>query len=246
MINCCKHWFEIDSFLFSTSQSINIDPSDVVGSATNAPEIADDNANTEIRVGTPAIDVVGTTVQKSDSDLEISPDGKATNVVTIEPTTVSDEHCAGESVIVTEEPIGDDIASLDAAVAKLNSEVLSLRQQSEAKARLDEIVQAAEIASLDAAVAKLNSEVRDLVRQSSEDVKGTSGGAIPKIRENQYFDYSLYRESSTSPPPHPLTTYRWEDIKREKEKVQRELTVICLFRPHATPSIHCTQHTHTH
>lgn len=123
---------------------------------------------------------------------------------------------------VASESISDDIASLDAAVAELNSAVLSLRQESEANAKLEEIVEAADIASLDAAVEKLNGEVRDLVE---EEDRAASGGAIPKARDNRYFDYSLYRESSVSPPPHPLTTYRWEDIKREKEKVQRELTV---------------------
>lgn len=158
-------------------------------------------------------------------------DDKLSDVV--KETISSNDHSAGAS-----ESIGDDIASLDAAVAKLNSEVLSLRQESEAKANLDKITQAADIASLDAAVEKLNSEVRELVRQSSVDDKCATGGggAIPKIRDNKYFDYSLYRESSTSPPPHPLTTYRWEDIKREKEKVQRELTVnFCLT--HLSPSI---------
>lgn len=38
--------------------------------------------------------------------------------------------------------------------------------------------------------------------------------------ENKYFDYSLYREASSSPPPKPPITYRWEDVKREKEKVR--------------------------
>lgn len=184
--------------------------------------IADDVSAQTVDAETSVADVVDRRVQESGSDLETNLDGKANDDP--KERILSNEQCASESAIVSEF-IGDGIASLDAAVAKLNSEVLSLTQQSETKAQLDEIVQAAEIASLDAAVEKLNSEVRDLVRQSSEEGIGASGGAIPKTRDNSYFDYSLYRETSASPPPHPLTTYRWEDIKREKEKVQRELTV---------------------
>lgn len=213
-------------------QSINVELSVAVESTTDSTTIVD-NANTQTVSETPVIDIVSTNVQERDSDLVANLDGKPNDDdgdAAIE-AIVSDEHCA-----VASESISDDIASLDAAVAKLNSEVLSLRQESEAKAKLDEIVQAADIASLDAAVEKLNSEVRDLVGQSTEEDRAASGGAIPKATDNRYFDYSLYRESSTSPPPHPLSTYRWEDIKREKEKVQRELTVNFYsinFRPRA-------------
>lgn len=200
---------------------------------TESAIIADD-ANIQIETETPVIDVISTRVQDGSSDLVTNLDGEAKNAATAavdvvdhKETILSDGHCAIDSGIdntVAIEPISD-IASLDAAVAKLNSEVLSLHEESETKAKLDEITQAADIASLDAAVEKLNSEVLDLLRQTSDEDKSACSGAIPKTRDNKYFDYSLYREASTSPPPHPLTTYRWEDIKREKEKVQRELTV---------------------
>lgn len=181
------------------------------------------------------IDIVDdTTVQPRDNDLVTETDGN-------QVTHSRDEHCA-----IASEALADDIASLDAAVAKLNSEVLSLHRESEAQAKLDEITQAADIASLDAAVEQLNSQVLDLVWQTpQEDTRGTAyvtAGAIQKV-ENQYFDYSFYRESSASPPPHPLSTYRWEDIKREKEKVQRELTVNLNFTLLHTNTTH-TQSAH--
>lgn len=202
---------------------MNIELSVAVESTADVNETIVEDANTQTVSETPVIDIVSTTVQAKDGGLVADIDGRANDAAVIE-TIVSDEHCGIDSAVASES-IRDDIASLDAAVAELNSEVLSLRQESDAKAKLDEIVQAADIASLDAAVEKLNSEVRDLVEQSTGEDRVATSGAIPKIRDNRYFDYSLYRESSTSPPPHPLSTYRWEDIKREKEKVQRELTV---------------------
>lgn len=226
---------------FVRLKSINIELPAIVESAPDSTTDAD-IANTRTVSEPPAIDVVSTGVQERDSDLGTRSDGKAIDEDDKE-TILIDEHCAVDSAHASE-AIGGDIASLDAAVAKLNSEVLSLRQESETKAKLDEIVQAAEIASLDAAVEKLNSEVRELVGQSSVDDKAATGGVIPKTRDNRYFDYSLYRETSTSPPPHPLTTYRWEDIKREKEKVQRELTVNFYFGTHLPTPSHPHAHLH--
>lgn len=135
---------------------------------------------------------------------------------------------ASNSVVVA------DISVIDDALAKLNSEVLSLYEtNSDANTSVPvdsisaNLIEAAQdIATLDQAVANLNSEVQSFVKQEKNKCET---GAVPKCDkltalkadDNKYFDYSLYRESSTSPPPHPPNTYRWEDIKREKEKVRQ-------------------------
>lgn len=130
-----------------------------------------------------------------------------------------DAHCATASSTSESE---NNLRKLDEAVAKLNSEVKSLEtetgipvtyiQRLPTDAEIVGIADPDHIASLDAAVAKLNDEVQSLV----------SGG-------NKYFDISLYRESSTSPPPHPITTYRWEDVRRDKEKVIKVNVSSCNF-----------------
>lgn len=111
---------------------------------------------------------------------------------------------------------------LDDAIEKLKTEVRGLdeaaaqykvsKQPTVARKPTDaEIVGIADpekIAALDAAVANLRNEARSLAETSNV-----------KRRGHEYFDYSLYRAKSNSPPPHPLNTYRWEDLKRDREKV---------------------------
>lgn len=126
-----------------------------------------------------------------------------------------------------------DLSSLDAALDNLNDQVTSLLDE----ASISNVKSDSPDAPLDEALSILNSEVLSLLKESrkiqdelkkardtkeTESIKtdsrcgsrcGSSQGG------NQYFDYSIYRESSQSPPPHPLITYRWEDIRRDKEKV---------------------------
>lgn len=66
-------------------------------------------------------------------------------------------------------------------------------------------------------------EIRSILKSSivtSLDAKKEEEATKANAEDNKYFDYSLYRESSSSPPPKPLVTYRWEDVKRDKEKVR--------------------------
>lgn len=123
-----------------------------------------------------------------------------------------------------------DVSSLDAALDNLNDQVTSLLEESNIKSDSPD-------APLDEALATLNSEVLGLLKESrkiqdelqkTNETKGAdskvgsrngSSQAINRKEGNQYFDYNLYRETSASPPPHPLNTYRWEDIRRDKEKV---------------------------
>lgn len=148
--------------------------------------------------------------QAEESDLVTETEAVEGNVASnVEESISVDAHCA-----TTSSESENNLRKLDEAVAKLNSEVRSLEaetgipvtfiQRLPSDAEIVGIADPEHIASLDAAVAKLNDEVKSLV---------SSG--------NKYFDVSLYRESSTSPPPHPLTTYKWEDVKREKEKVTK-------------------------
>lgn len=99
-------------------------------------------------------------------------------------------------------------APLDAALATLNSEVLGLLQES--RKIQDELKKANDVKDLDS---KCGSKIGSRASSKHGSVSGSRGGL------NQYFDYSQYRERSISPPPHPLITYKWEDIKRDKEKV---------------------------
>lgn len=124
-----------------------------------------------------------------------------------------------------------ELSSLDAALDNLNDQVTSLLDEA------SNIKSESPDAPLDEALATLNNEVLGLLKESrkiqdelqkTNDTKGSdskvgsrcgSSQAINREGKNQYFDYNLYRESSASPPPHPLNTYRWEDIRRDKEKV---------------------------
>lgn len=115
-----------------------------------------------------------------------------------------------------------ELSSLDAALDDLNDNVRSLIEEQDAKQN-DHSPEA----KLDEALATLNTEVLDLLKESRKiqdelQSSSSSKGAVHKD-SNKYFDYSLYRESSISPPPHPPITYRWEDIRRDKEKVRFHL-----------------------
>lgn len=123
--------------------------------------------------------------------------------------------------------------SLDAALDNLNEQVSSLLDANSAA----NVKSNAPDAPLDEALATLNNEVLGLLKESriiqdelkkASDSKGLSSKngsrsglnqAVDRKGDNQYFDYSLYRERSASPPPYPLITYRWEDVRREKERV---------------------------
>ncbi|XP_031640007.1 uncharacterized protein LOC116351986 isoform X2 [Contarinia nasturtii] len=124
------------------------------------------------------------------------------------------------------------LSSLDAALDNLNDQVTSLLDEAQAS----NIKSDSPDAPLDEALAILNSEVLGLLKESrkvQDELKKASNETDKKLGTNsrcgsshgidqkdgnQYFDYSLYREQSQSPPPHPLITYRWEDIRRDKEK----------------------------
>lgn len=128
-----------------------------------------------------------------------------------------------------------DLSSLDAALDNLTAQVTSLLDENSASTVKSESPDA----PLDAALATLNSEVLGLLQESRkiQDELKKAGDAQPfgsrsrstsasrsalnqTPEKNKYFDYSLYREKSASPPPHPLNTYRWEDVRRDKEKVK--------------------------
>lgn len=133
----------------------------------------------------------------------------------------------------------DGLSDLDAALDNLNDQVSSLLDEA------SNVKSDSPDASLDEALAELNNEVLGLLKESRKiqdelkeasdardfDIKfgsqcGSSQG-IDKKGVNQYFDYSLYRERSQSPPPHPLITYKWEDIRRDKEKVS--ISCVCFI-----------------
>lgn len=114
------------------------------------------------------------------------------------------------------------LSSLDAALDNLNDQVSSLLDEASAS----NVKNDSPDAPLDEALATLNSEVLGLLKESrkiqdelkkASDAKdpeskigsrSTSSHGIDKKGANQYFDYSLYRETSQSPPPHPLITYK--------------------------------------
>lgn len=109
---------------------------------------------------------------------------------------------------------------LDEAVSALNAEVRNLEKETEylndSSVRYPtdpETVGTAErenVSPPDCGAPDRDVKVDSLTNQTFE------------VNKNNFFDVNLYRESSRSPPPHPITTYRWEDIKREKEKVMSE------------------------
>lgn len=140
-----------------------------------------------------------------------------------------------------------NLSSLDAALDNLTEQVTSLLDENSAASVKSDSPEA----PLDEALATLNSEVLGLLKESrkiqdelkkandkeavtrsgskggskSGSVSGSRGGLNQAGDKNQYFDYSVYRERSISPPPHPPITYKWEDIRREKEKVKLRLNV---------------------
>lgn len=128
-----------------------------------------------------------------------------------------------------------DLSGLDAALDNLNAQVTSLLSENSATTNVkrNESLEA----PLDAALATLNSEVLGLLQESrkiQDELKkagdaqpfGSKSGSRSTLNQspdkNKYFDYSVYRERSASPPPHPLNTYRWEDVRRDKEKVMKQ------------------------
>lgn len=134
-----------------------------------------------------------------------------------------------------------DLSSLDAALDNLTAQVTSLLDENSASNVKSDSADIPLDAPLDEALATLNSEVLGLLQESRKiqdelkkagDVQpfgsrsGSTSGSRAALNQtpekNKYFDYSLYRERSTSPPPHPLNTYRWEDVRRDKEKVKKK------------------------
>lgn len=129
-----------------------------------------------------------------------------------------------------------DLSGLDAALDNLTAQVTSLLDENNSASN---VKSDSPDAPLDAALATLNSEVLGLLQESRkiQDELKKAGDAQPfgsrsksgsrstlnrqTPEKNKYFDYSLYRERSASPPPHPLNTYRWEDVRRDKEKVKK-------------------------
>lgn len=134
-----------------------------------------------------------------------------------------------------------ELSSLDAALDNLDAQVSSLLDESKYSNQLAN--EKSPDAPLDEAIANLNNEVLGLLKESRKiqdelqktenerkateikKINSIAGGSCSSGIDgtNKYFDYSLYRESSASPPPHPLITYRWEDIRRDKEKVNNFL-----------------------
>lgn len=113
-----------------------------------------------------------------------------------------------------------ELSSLDAALDNLNDKVTSLLDEANAKKNAGNSPDA----PLDEALATLNTEVLGLLKESRKiqdelQCAGTSSKIVENTDGNKYFDYNQYRERSVSPPPHPPNTYRWEDIRRDKEKV---------------------------
>lgn len=140
----------------------------------------------------------------------------------------------------------DELSSLDAALDNLNEQVSSLLDEaSNNKSDSPD-------SPLDEALATLNNEVLGLLKESrkiqdelqkTNETKGEAKGvdskvssrcgssqAINKKGANQYFDYNLYRERSVSPPLHPINTYHWEELRRDKEKVSTDRSVSYFFR----------------
>lgn len=113
-----------------------------------------------------------------------------------------------------------ELLSLDAALDNLNDKVTSLLDEANAKQSTNNSPDG----PLDEALATLNTEVLGLLKESRKiqdelQCAGTSSKDVENTERNKYFDYNQYRERSISPPPHPPNTYRWEDIRRDKEKV---------------------------
>lgn len=140
----------------------------------------------------------------------------------------------------------DELSSLDAALDNLNDQVSSLLDEaSNNKSDSPD-------SPLDEALATLNNEVLGLLKESRKiqdelqktnestgEAKGVDSKvssrcgsiqAINKKEGNQYFDYNLYRERSASPPLHPINTYHWEELRRDKEKVSTDSSVSYCFR----------------
>lgn len=134
-----------------------------------------------------------------------------------DPVTNNDVETQSETVIISDENCATDVNSpsnidaLDEALVKLNNEVASLFKQSS-----DVLLNSKRLESQQSA------RPFEAVASSSNSTGATRESSSPQPQSedaNKYFDYSLYREASSSPPPHPLITYRWEDVRRDKEKV---------------------------
>lgn len=160
--------------------------------------------------------------------------------------TINQQHEYQSSIPTANEPNYTDLSGLDAALDNLTAQVTSLLDENSAS----NVKSDSQDAPLDAALATLNSEVLGLLQESrkiQDELKKSGGDTQPfgsrsgsksgsrstlnqTPDKNKYFDYSLYRERSASPPPHPLNTYRWEDVRRDKEKVKtkyRRLVSVC-------------------
>lgn len=109
-----------------------------------------------------------------------------------------------------------ELSSLDAALDNLNDKVTSLLDEANAKQSTNN----SSDAPLDEALVTLNTEVLGLLKESRK-IQDELQCAVTSSNTggNKYFDYNEYRERSVTPPPHPPNTYRWEDIRRDKEKV---------------------------
>lgn len=115
----------------------------------------------------------------------------------------------------------DNLKSLDAALDNLSAQVSELLNTSPVSPS-----DSAE-APLDDAISHLNAEVLDLLKesrkiqdelqQSEKERKVTLLTRHISSDTEQADDVIALKSDDV--PPHPLNTYRWEDIRRDKEKV---------------------------
>lgn len=214
----------------------NVEAIASTGDATKTLEVSNNNTKTAI------IDTTITVDRVPVSDLETNRKNAINSLSNDDVTPINlnasnaGENCVNDerddkNAIVNNKSIqnddGDEISKLDAALDNLNQQVVSLLEESN-NSKTDKIESID--APLDEALANLNSEVLGLLKESrkiqdelhktSESSVVASGSGRVKGEHHPYFDYSLYRERSVSPPPHPKPTYRWEDIRREKQKVR--------------------------
>lgn len=104
----------------------------------------------------------------------------------------------------------DNLKSLDAALDNLCVQVTDLLSETPTDAPLDD------------AMSHLNAEVMDLLKESRkiQDELHERSSTPPKTRPTaEQSSETLAHGDSDHMPPHPLNTYQWEEIRRDKKKV---------------------------
>lgn len=211
---------ECDNQLITTNVKVQID-----GDISTTKPTTNDIINQTLESADPVPDIVDLETTYRTALVKNS----SVPTVAINSPHILDTHTINDDVNSTDA----DLSSLDAALDNLNEQVTNLLDE----ASVSNVKSDSPDAPLDEALSILNSEVLGLLKESrkiqDELKKASDTNEIESIKTdsrcrsrcgssqggNQYFDYSIYRESSQSPPPHPLITYRWEDIRRDKEKV---------------------------